>query len=280
MKILLCGERSFAASGLYEKLTDARFDVDCFSRGVEERIENKTTGDVFLMSKNRYLSDSYDIVINFILIKNKSIAENLRYIEELDSFCEKRKVKRLIQISSISVYANELRYVNEDTPVESDSELKGEYATIKVVVDQYLLNKKTSYPVTFIRPGYIVANDMEFSFAGIGKFLPFNSILLLGNKKTSLPLINKVILHESIIRILSSENIESVYLVLENKKGTKYQFLQSRTNRKIIPLPKSIILLSSYVANKLFILSKRQLTQIKGFLKKHISIHPNRKTNC
>jgi hypothetical protein len=37
------------------------------------------------MSENRYLSDSYDIVINFILIKNKSIVENLRYIEELDT---------------------------------------------------------------------------------------------------------------------------------------------------------------------------------------------------
>jgi hypothetical protein len=51
MKILLCGERSFAASGLYEKLTAAKFDVDCFSRGIEERIENKITGDVFLCRK-------------------------------------------------------------------------------------------------------------------------------------------------------------------------------------------------------------------------------------
>lgn len=266
-KILLCGEKSFAAKDLFKKLKSAGFIVDSFSRGTEHKQENHITGDVFKMTQNPYLSKSYDMIINFIIIKNQGIEENIRYIKELDAFCAQRKISRLLHISSISVYSNDLLYVNEETEIESSCSLKGEYAAIKIAIDQYLLNKKTSYPVTLIRPGYIVSSDMEVSFAGIGKILPLNLILLLGNKKTSLPLIERSKLQDAIIRILETTDIQPVYLMLENKKGTKYQFLRSRTKRLIIPLPKFIVFFCAFVAKKLSIISEKQGAQIKGLFK-------------
>jgi len=268
MKILLCGERSFAATGLLEKLTKNNFDVDCFSRGAVMRIGNRITGDVFGMRQNSYFSDTYDIVINFILIKNQSIEDNLKFIKELDSFCELKNVKRLIHISSISVYPNDLLYVNEKTDIESDYETKGRYASVKIAIDKYLLTKKSSYNVTFLRPGYIVCDDNNnLSFAGIGICLPLNFIVMLGNKKTSLPLIIRAKMHDFIVKLLTANSYNSVYLLLENKRGTKYQFLKARTARIIIPLPKFIILFLAYVAKRIAVISDSRLSQIRGLFK-------------
>jgi nucleoside-diphosphate-sugar epimerase len=266
MKILLCGEHSFAATGLYEKLTAAGFMVECFSRGTDGKSGNHVSGDVFTMSKNHYLSKYYDIIINFIIIKNKPVAENIRYIQELDHVCELKKVNRLIQISSISVYANDLLYVNEETEIASNYDTKGEYAAIKIAVDQFLLHKKTTYPVTFIRPGYIVCNDTDFSYAGIGICLPLNMVLLLGNQKTSLPLIRRDRMHDALVKSVCMNALGTV-LVLENAKGTKYQFLKSKSKRIIIPLPKPVILFISFIANKLSVISTKQWNQIKGLFK-------------
>lgn len=268
MKILLCGERSFASIGLLNKLEVAGFDVDCFSRGEENKVDKSITGNVFTMSQNNYFAEYYDIIINFILIKNKTIEENIAFIKELDRFCELKKVSRLIQISSISVYSNEAAFVNENTEIEQDYETKGIYASVKIAVDQFLLQKKTVYPVTFIRPGYIVCEKNNFSYAGIGISLPMNFILLLGNEKTSLPLINRDKMHNALVNLLLKNQYKTVYLLLENNKGTKSQFLKSRSKGRIIPLPKSIILFCAYMARKLSIISEKQLHQIKGLFKK------------
>ena len=267
MNILLCGEDSFAAKGLLEKLEESNFNVDCFSKGKESRGGKYITGDVFAMSKNPYFLDSYDIVISYILIKNKTVEENITFVKELDNFCEQKNVKRLIQISSISVYPNELKYVNEKTEIESNCDNKGEYASVKIAVDQFLLHKTSTYPVTFIRPGYLVCEDNNFSYAGIGICLPLRLILLLGNKKTSLPLIQRDKMNESLVEIIKKNRFNDVYLFLENKKGTKYQFLKSRVTRKIIPLPKSIILFCARIAKTLKLLSDKQYHQIKGLFK-------------
>ena len=68
-KILICGHRSFVATGLINKFKTAGIDFDCFSRGKEERNGNVVTGDVFLMHQNSELSENYDIVVNYILLK-------------------------------------------------------------------------------------------------------------------------------------------------------------------------------------------------------------------
>jgi nucleoside-diphosphate-sugar epimerase len=267
VKILLCGNNSFAAKGLFEKLLSAGLDADCFTRGKENRIGNQVTGNVFQICENKYLVENYDTVINFIIIKDQSIDENLRYIKALDHFCIERSVKQLIQISSISVYPNDIAYVNEDSVIEKDPNNKGGYASIKVAVDQYLLNKKPDYKITFIRPGFIVATEQVPSLVGIAVLLPFNLAILLGNKKTSLPLIDKIQFHEAIVRILLKQNPKPVYFMLENIKGTKYDFLEAKIKRTIVPMPQDLVMLAATIAKKLKVLNSKQLLQVKGLFK-------------
>ena len=141
-KILICGYNSYAAKDLSEILLNYGFEVDCFSRGEEARIGNKITGNVFNILDNKYLDERYDIVINFIIIKDSNIDENIKYIKSLDRFCAERGINRLLQISSISVYSNDLKYVNEESEIEYDPITKGGYASIKIAVDQFLLKNK------------------------------------------------------------------------------------------------------------------------------------------
>lgn len=51
-KILICGHRSFVAGGLAEKMRQAGFEVDTFSRGKLEKEGSNISGDVFAMDTN------------------------------------------------------------------------------------------------------------------------------------------------------------------------------------------------------------------------------------
>lgn len=132
-KVLICGHRSFVATGLLKEFDDLGITYDCFSRGDEKREGNVVTGDVMMMADNKYL-DEYDTVVNYIILKGQSVEDNIAYIESLLKFCQKKKVKHLLQISSISVYPNEASVVTETSMIEEDYHNKGGYASIKVAV--------------------------------------------------------------------------------------------------------------------------------------------------
>ena len=116
---------------------------------------NVITGPVMEMN-NSLLGDNYDTVINFIILKGKTVNENIEYIKSLLRFCQAKHVKNLIQISSISVYPNGAAYIDEYAEIEKDYRNKGEYASIKVAVDHYLMdNAPNEWNVIFVRPGFV-----------------------------------------------------------------------------------------------------------------------------
>ena len=91
-KILLIGNKSFAAKGLSKKLILAGHEVDHFSRGKEKKEDRNITGNVFSMCSNQFLRKNYDIIINFVIIKNSSVKENLSFIKELVRLGQTKKL--------------------------------------------------------------------------------------------------------------------------------------------------------------------------------------------
>ena len=268
MKVLLCGQRAFAAKGLKDLLVKAGHDVDCFSRGEQRSVGHEVSGDVFNMASNPYLAKAYDVVINFILVKGCGVEENLKFAESLASFCKKHHVKNLIHISSISVYPNTAHYVDEDSEIETDFRNKGGYGSLKVAIDLKLqeLLKESSCHLTFVRPGFIVEDIQKVSLAGIAMHTPIGFVMM-GNKKTSLPLIKRDILHQALVNIVvKGDKAKSVYLVLENNHGTKYEMLQKR-GISPMSLPKSLILFVGKVAKALHIFNTARFSQIQGLFK-------------
>jgi nucleoside-diphosphate-sugar epimerase len=236
--LLICGHRSFVATGLTKLLEQENISYDCFSRGEEEREGHVITGNVFNLAKNDKF-DEYETVVNFILLKDKSVEENIKYIQSLLAFCKVKKVKSLLQISSISVYPNDAKVVDENTEIEKDYHNKGGYASIKVAVDHYLMDHPIEgLKIAFIRPGYIYTKNHKISKAGI--LIPrFGLNVLLGDEKTTLPLICREVFHQAILRIIQLEKKESVYLILNNdhENETKYNFVRNQWNIKPICLP-------------------------------------------
>ena len=268
-KVLICGHRSFASTGLSEMMETNQIMFDCFSRGNEEKVGNVITGDVMFMTDNKYL-DNYDTVVNFIILKEKSIEENIEYLKVLLDFCKRKKVKHLIQISSISVYPNEAVEIDEHSSIESDWHNKGGYARIKVAVDKYIeSNVPEGIKVSYVRPGFIYTKNKEISKAGI-LISKFGINILLGDKKTTLPLINREILHEAIIRIIKAEEPKKVYLILNKDKETetKYKFVRNQWNVLPICLPYWLIMGGAKLMKFIGILNQRSFQKFVGLFKR------------
>ncbi len=268
-KVLICGHRSFVATGLGKELEKACISYDCFSRGEEKREGNVVTGDVLRMADNELL-DEYDTVINYIILKEQSVEDNIAYIQSLLDFCKKNHVKHLLQISSISVYPNEADIVTETSNIEKDYHNKGGYASIKVAVDHYL----TEHPVegmtvSFIRPGYIYTKNKEISKAGI-LVSKMGLNVLLGDKKTTLPLICRETLHKAIAKIVASEKKKSVYLLLNKDKrlGTKYNFVCNQWNVKPICLPYAPIITCAKLLKSIGIFKQHHYLKFVGLFKR------------
>ena len=261
MKILLCGNRSFVATGLSEKLVEAGFLVDSFSRGKEERNGFHITGDVYNIASNKFLAGNYDVTINFILLKNCSVDENLLYIKELVKLCKVKSVKNLIHISSIIVYNNSEAVVNENTVIEEHTDKAG-YGEIKIEVDRYLqsLNNST-FKISIIRPGYVLTEDQPFPFV---KKIPFRFALIKGDKKSILPIVKREDIHQAIVNLLRLDTKEPVYLFAPSENKTKYEYAKERANYHYVLLPKWLILGLTNLFVRLKLLSKSFYTRVEG----------------
>ena len=268
-KVLLCGQRSFASQGLREMLEKQNeVELYCFSRGEEMEKGSEISGDVYNMSLNPYLKKGFDVVVNYIYISDCDVEKNLKYLRSLVAYCKQEGVKQLIHLSTISVYANDLKYVNEDTDFERDVNKKGIYSALKVLCDEYLESEESEvFKVTYIRPGFIVEDRNIIRLAGILVTLPLNFGVLMGNKKTSLPLINRRTMNEAMVKIILDDNPNRVYLMLENKKGTKYQYVKEWTNRKVICLPKGLSILLAKTPKFLHVFNENKVELVKGLFK-------------
>lgn len=259
--ILLCGNRSFVANGLHEKLVRAGFKVDCFSRGEEERNGDLVTGDVYNIVSNIYLGEKYDIVLNFIVLKNEGVDENLRYIKGLVQFCRNKRTKQLIHISSIMVYNNNEHVVNEETAIEEDSDKSG-YGAIKIGVDRYLQSlNDLPFKISFIRPGYVLAENRQIPYL---KWLPFGLVLIKGGRKSILPIVKREDFHQAIVNMLKQEIAEKVYLFVPSENKTKHEYAKGKYNFKYLFLYKWPILGIARAFMILGILSKSFLVRVEG----------------
>lgn len=268
-KILICGHKSFVATGLSDLLKKEGIHHDCFSRGEMSQKGNVITGPVMEMN-NSLLGDNYDTVINFIILKGKTVNENIEYIKSLLRFCQAKHVKNLIQISSISVYPNGAAYIDEYAEIEKDYRNKGGYASIKVAVDHYLMdNAPDELNVIFVRPGFVYTKNREISKSGI-LISKFGMNLLLGNKKTSLPLICRETLHEALVNLIKLKNKPKVCLIFNKDRvsETKYNFVRNQWDISPICLPSWFFLPIARILKFIGIFKERHYLKVIGLFKR------------
>jgi nucleoside-diphosphate-sugar epimerase len=253
-KVLFCGHRSFAAQGLRARIEDNRHDVLTFSRGPLLREGRQVTGRVNELAENPYLDEPFDTVINYIQLHRESVQDNEDYIRSLLRFCESRKVKHLIHISSCSAYKNNVRFVDESAPVETDPSKKGVYAAVKAAQENVIeLQRPKGLKVSIVRPGLILANGMGGFMGGIGIRLPWNSILGLGYAKSQLPLVTREAVNASVLQLINDPPKADIeYLLLADKNSpTRKEYIENcrevmGAGTKVYFIPRTLWLISAF----------------------------------
>lgn len=240
MRILILGYKSFVANGLYEKFKSKGLEVDCFSRGNYGKTNDFIHGDVYELSTNEYLKENYDVVINFILLKDCDLLENQKFIDQIKLLCNEKKVANYIHLSSIIVYDYSLKKINEKSSIDLKNK-HNIYANLKRDIDIYLEkifnNQKTL--VSYVRPGFVVENINDCGFA-LNLFS--NVYVLKGDNKSKLPLIERKKLHDGLFKIISNRLTEKVYLFVPNKNHMKIDIVKLFFKPKLLfVLPRGYI---------------------------------------
>lgn len=259
--ILICGNRSFVATNLLGKLIKKGFLVDGFTRGKQERNFNQVSGDVFEIAENSFLSNEYDVVINFIVIKDKGIEENILFIKSLLELCKAKKVKRLIHFSSIMVYDNNEPYVDEETAIEKNTNKAG-YGEVKIAIDNYLMSlTNLPFSISFVRPGYVLADNRPCPFV---KKMPLSITIIKGDKKSKQPIIKRDSIHQALLNMIQLDSNERVYLFVPNYPMTKYVYAKEHFGGIILTLPKWLILGISNMFLRLKLINKSLFVRVEG----------------
>jgi nucleoside-diphosphate-sugar epimerase len=261
-KVLIIGSSSFVASGLGSILIGAGFEVDYFTRGSVERKEgNKISGNILELASNVNFNDKYDIVINFVILKDNGTKENIEYITSLIDFCKQKNVKQFIYFSSIMVYANNEPFINEKTDIESLTYKKG-YGEVKIEVDKYLLEQRNlPFKVSLVRPGYVLAEGRPCPFV---KKLPLSISIIKGNRKSVQPIVKREDIHKALLNMIQLNSAELVYLFTPSTQTTKYEFAKQHFGGIILSLPKWLILGTSRLFLKLKVISPSLFVRVEG----------------
>lgn len=230
-KILICGATSFVAKGFKELLIQQGFDVDTFGR---------KDGNYLEIDKNPMLADSYEAVVNFAVLKDQSIEDNVSYMKSLVEMCKQKQVKKLIHFSSIMVYSYHLGKLDENSPIDTVANTMMEgYGKIKIACDEFLNSIKQSFPfeVVMVRPGYVLADNRPAPFI---KRLPCGVSVILGNKKSRQPIVKREDIHLALLKIIETDKNLPVYHLFQNNDITKYNFAKQTVGGLILVLPKFI----------------------------------------
>lgn len=230
-KILICGATSFVAKGFKELLIQQGFDVDTFGR---------KDGSYLEIDKNPLLADNYEAVVNFAVLKDKNIEDNVSYMKSLIEMCKQKQVKKLIHFSSIMVYSYHLGKLDENSPIDTVANTMMEgYGKIKIACDEFLNSVKQSLPfeVVMVRPGYVLADNRPAPFI---KRLPCGVSVILGNKKSRQPIVKREDIHLALLKIIETDKNLPVYHLFQNNDITKYNFAKQTVGGLILVLPKFI----------------------------------------
>ncbi len=202
MKILLLASSSFAAASLPASLRAAGHDVWTFnrSRPAEAGPQDLAGSYEFLGDITTAAMGSAEVLINFAIVKNGSIEQNIELADRVMEAGRRLGVKRFIHISSISVLPSVEGVLNEDA-VAVEAKWKGVYSRVKAAVESHVIPRWKEGELVVVRPGFILDQGLVDSMVGTGKALPTGHVLGLGNRRTIIMLIHRRTVDEALTRI-------------------------------------------------------------------------------
>ena len=262
--VLIFGKNSFVASGIEEPLNKAGYPVDFFTRGNEGRVDTTVFGKTKDILTNSFFKERYRYVVNYVVLKDAGVEENIEFIKLLLEFCKKYGVEKFIHFSSIMVYDYANTRVDEYTPIEPLAKtLKKGYGEIKIAVDEYLWSVKDSLPfeLILVRPGFVLSESVPCPFV---KKMPLHFTAIKGNKKSRQPIVKREDIHLAIRNIIEKPTTMNVYHLFPNDGMTKYKYAKQAVGGVIITLPKWIFKDIPYLLSNIGVIPKSLYSRFEG----------------
>jgi nucleoside-diphosphate-sugar epimerase len=211
-KLLLCGDSAFAAQGLAEKLERNGYQVDRFGRAASGYADMNPWPAAAAARQAQYLK-TYDAIVNFIVLRGRTTAENITYLEQLLHICRRSQAQHLIHISSMSVYKDSVRVISEDAAIK-EAPTSESYASIKLAGEIYLRRHAAPIKLSLVRPACIIGRGMFDPVGSIGMVLETGKVLVLGPADRQRPLVTRDKLHEMILKLAIAPPQDEVEVVL------------------------------------------------------------------
>jgi predicted dehydrogenase/nucleoside-diphosphate-sugar epimerase len=146
---------------------------------------------------------------------------------------EKFKIKKLVYVSSCSVYGvadyKTDQLVNEDSSLERYPERRGAYTASKQTAEGFVIKamKTGDLPVVILRPGTIYGPGGDLFSPMMGFSLFNKAFIVIGNGKFELPFVYIDNLVEAIIKTIQSEQANNnIFNVVDSERITKKQYMQ------------------------------------------------------
>jgi len=243
-KVLFVGRTAFIAKDMDSKLDNEPIMPLWFSRGKQSVVGNVIYGDVNELLQNRYLEKNVDVIVNYSVMKDSDFEENLKFIRLLFQLAEKMEVRRFIHISSMMVYPSNIERITEFSLIDNyKTTLKGQYARIKMCVDQWILKNKSAYnfEVSLLRPGFVYDESV---LPKLQYRLFKNVVLFLGDSNSKLPVIHIDRFQEYLLKLCMSSEILPVINLYEPENIKRKDFLMlQKSNVITVSVPRILFLL-------------------------------------
>ena len=280
-KVLVTGATGFLGSRLVELLIQKGYRVRALARKLSniENLKRLSTeiyfGDVADIESLKSAFEGVDMVVHAAAdtsgTEEYGRLSTIRGTKNVIDLCRQYKIKKLVYISSCSVYGvadyREGEIVTEESSLERYPERRGHYSNAKYQADQIVTEAMNNghLPIVCLRPGTIFGPGGEIFTPMMGFALGNKVFAIIGNGDFILPLVYIDNLVSAIIAAIEKEqSIGKIYNVVDTYNLTKRQYVEMLL-RKLYPKSKYI-----YIPNSLFYV----IVSFQEILLKLIKKHP------
>ena len=277
MKVLVTGAAGFLGKAIVKRLQQGPFEIRAFvrpGRVIDDSVDfggEIFEGDICEETALEAALDGVDAVVHAAALVAtsgswESFAEaNIRATQKLIKIAGRKKVGRIVHISSLSVYAvpeNNIS-IDEDSSYESESNGRGAYSRSKLAADRLALHEaKKGAPVVVLRPGLLYGPGKKPPLAR-QSFAVAGFRLLLARPGYQLPMSYVENVADAVALALEAPNaVGHAYTIVdENISQKEYLSLYrsaSGQDLKAIYLPVPLVASAARVAEKVLALARKK----------------------
>ena len=242
--VLVTGSTGFLGSRIVGTLMVKGFKVRAFVRKTSKLEKLKSlgvelcVGDIADLASLRLAFDGMDYVVHAAADTVGSVeggrVSTIQGTENVLALCKEMGVKKLVYISSCSVYGvadyKKGYLVTEDSSLERAPEARGAYSNAKFQAEKVVLKamEENTCPIVCLRPGTIFGPGGEIYTPMMGFSMGTRLFGIIGNGKLVLPLVYIDNLVDAIITAIEKEESNGkIYNVVDSANLTKKQYVES-----------------------------------------------------